>query len=520
MRELSRMLHPFQRFRLRQFAGICGALLLLPMAIRADAPAIKPLRALIVGGGPDLANNQVAIESNVRYVGKLLPKGSQRTMLFADGDTNHATVLYEEDSRQMPIGERLLRLLMEGRDAGDENPLHFRKPNLGGKLDGPATRAEIAKSFTALQRDLTDNPRALFLYFTGHGSPGRGGYENNVMDLWGQQERISVRELSEHLKTLPASTPITLVMVQCYSGAFANLIFEEGDPEKEPTERDFAGFFASIKERVAAGCTSALNEAEYHDFTSYFFAALAGRDRVGRRITGVDYNSDGRIGMDEAYCYTLANDASIDVPVCTSDVYLRRFVPLKDSDLFKTPYRDVLAWATPAQRYALETLSKALNREGEDRLEKAYAEMAGNSRPDGAASYRRAESRYRTLRREGRRSLTQRWDALRDSKNEGYKKARQEAVAFLARNAAEPEWRDLLAADDELFKLQAEREAQEIASARLLRFVRLGKSIILTHALRESSDEKRKTRFERLVEAEGRSLVPHAERLKRTASTL
>ena len=85
-------------------------------------------------------------------------------------------------------------------------------------------------------------------------------------------------------------------------------------PRAEPIERDFAGFFATVKERVAAGCTSAVNEEDYHDFTSYFFAALTGRDRVGRRVTGADYNGDGRVGMDEAYCYTLIHDNSIDVP--------------------------------------------------------------------------------------------------------------------------------------------------------------------------------------------------------------
>jgi hypothetical protein len=498
----------------RTLAALCGALTLLPLGTQAEAPSIQPLRVLIVGGGPDLANNQVAIESNVRYVCKLLPRGSERTTLFADGDTNHATVLYEEDSRTLPVGERLLRLLMEGRDAGDENPQHYRKPNVGGKLDGPANRAEIGKSFDYLLRDLSEKPRPLLLYFTGHGSPGRGGFENNVMDLWGEKERISVREVAEQIKRLPETTPITLVMVQCYSGAFANLLFEGGDPEGEPSERDIAGFFAAVKERVAAGCTSALNEAEYHDFTSYFFAALAGRDRVGRRITGVDYNGDARIGMDEAFCYTLAHDKSIDVPVCTSDVYLRRFVPLKDADLFQTPYRDVISWASPAQRYALETLSKTLIREGEARLQKAYEEMRIGPKQDGAAEYRSANSRYSSLRREGRRFLNQRWPDLKDPKAESYKRVRQEAISFLARNAAEPEWKDLIEADDTLFKLQAENEAREVAWARLLRFVRLGKSVILSHALRESSDTKRKARFEKLVEAESRSLLPHAEKLK------
>ena len=132
-----------------------------------------------------------------------------------------------------------------------------------------------------------------------------------------------MRELAAHIATLPPEVPVTLVMVQCFAGAFGNLVFTGGDPKAAAVEREIAGFFAATREREAAGCTPEVNEAEYHDFTSYFFAALTGRDRVGRAVTGADYNQDGKVGMDEAYTYSLIHDVSIDVPVCTSDVYLR-----------------------------------------------------------------------------------------------------------------------------------------------------------------------------------------------------
>ena len=41
-------------------------------------------------------------------------------------------------------------------------------------------------------------------------------------------------------------------------------------------------------------------------------------------MSGADYNHDGRVGMDEAFAYSLIHDTSIDVPVCTSDIYLRQ----------------------------------------------------------------------------------------------------------------------------------------------------------------------------------------------------
>src|SRR5205823_4254519 len=138
-------------------------------------------------------------------------------------------------------------------------------------------------------------------------------------------------------------------MVQCFSGAFGNVIFTGGDPNASPVDRVIAGFFAATPDRMAAGCTPEVNEAEYHDFTSYFFAALSGRDRVGRTVRGVDYNHDGRVGMDEAYAYALAHDISIDTPTCTSDYFLRRMVTAVDTEVFQTGYARARAWATPAQ---------------------------------------------------------------------------------------------------------------------------------------------------------------------------
>ena len=142
----------------------------------------------------------------------------------------------------------------------------------------------------------------MLLYFTGHGSRARdGNLDNNDFDLWGEQEKLSVKDLAAQITKLPADVPVTLVMVQCFAGAFGNVIFTGGDPKAAPVNREIAGFFAATRERTAAGCTPELNEADYHDFTSYFFAALSGRDRVGRPVTGADYNGDGRVGMNEAF---------------------------------------------------------------------------------------------------------------------------------------------------------------------------------------------------------------------------
>jgi hypothetical protein len=161
-------------------------------------------------------------------------------------------------------------------------------------------------------------------------------------------------------------------MVQCFSGAFGNLLFEGGSPAGALVEHRIAGFFAAVPERLSAGCTPALDEATYKDFTGYFFAALTGQDRLGRPVSGADYDHDGRVGMHEAFAWTLIHDESIDTPVCTSDAFLRRFVPMPDAEIAATPYSAVESWATPGQRAALTALSATLGLTGDDRLRGAF----------------------------------------------------------------------------------------------------------------------------------------------------
>src|SRR5690606_1951746 len=138
-----------------------------------------------------------------------------------------------------------------------------------------------------------------------------------------------------------------------YSGSFANVIFENGDPKAPLSSRDIVGFFASTKDRVAAGCTPAINEEYYYDFTTYFFAALTGIDRLNRPFQGdADFNKDGKIGLDEAFYWSVINDNSLDVPVAASDVFLERFAPLEGGAWLGTSYQTLLGWASPAQHAA------------------------------------------------------------------------------------------------------------------------------------------------------------------------
>ncbi|MBC7528713.1 MAG: hypothetical protein H7308_14350 [Chthonomonadaceae bacterium] len=505
----------FDSARLRAFAPLLTALSLAPLA----APALPrkqdaSLRVVLVGSGPDLDYNQVAIESNVRYLNRLLPSDSSRTILFADGNVQSKTVLYEDDPRQLPVGEYLFEIAVKSRNERDKD-LHgqYKAPNLGSRCDGANTPPTLRKVLDGIGAEAGTKTSPLFLYFTGHGSINPRSIDNNAYDMWGDK-KFSVTDLASKLESLPPQIPVTLVMVQCHSGAFANLIFKGGNPDNEATDRDFAGFFAAIKENVAAGCTSELNEDDYRDFTSYFFAALTGRDRLGRKVPSADYNKDGRIGMDEAYCYTLANDRSIDVPVSTSDVFLRKYLPITgdaEGKLLEAKYRDVQSWATPAQKYALDHLSKEARYGGEDRIKRAYSEMRlGVAQNQRRSEFRRSpvERDYDTLQQDVKRTLLGRFPELNDPKSEDYSVAKKAAIAFLTQHRDDGPYKEIRAAYSALSKSFSESESKQIEDAHRLRLIRLAKSVLLAHRLRESRDEKTKTRYEKLVVSEGRTLLP------------
>lgn len=494
-------------------SGVAAVATVFPLSAArpANAPtSAAPLSVLIVGGGPRPDYNQVAIESNVRYVSTLLPASAPKRVLFADGNPASPTVQYEAPAPEIAPAEAAFRLLFEPKKSGAVT-LKYRASVLK-QVDGPAQKPAIDAEVSRI----ASGNGPVFLYFTGHGSPNRRNLDNNIYALWSptpQDSNLSVKELAQNLAKIPADRPVAVVMVQCYSGSFGNLLFEGGDPLGKLLERPFCGFFATTRERVAAGCTPEINEANYHDFTSYFFAALSGRDRTGKSVNSADFDRNGVVGMNEAFYYALMTEPSIDVPVCTSDVFLRRFVPVSDDDIANTPYSEVLQSASLAQRAALEGLSKALGASGEDRLKTALADVrsrvGGNRVPTRTAAHdvsdtqreaRELQSKVRVWREE----LLKQYPALKD-KNESpeYNAARREAVAYLAGN--ERARKELLQAAAVFGKASAEAFEDELRGARFLRLMRVAKTALLEKKLRASGDTALIAQFDRLRLLESRN---------------
>lgn len=481
-----------------------GFALLALCWISSGDSAAQGLRTLIVGGGPTPGDNQVAIENNVRYVLQLLPSGSPHTVLFADGDRKSKSVVYLQRGTELSQAERTLALVLNGRTDSVRVSERFRETQIA-QVDGAAKRADIAAAFSRMSSESASRAPYL-LYFSGHGSKApNNNLHNNRFDLWG--EELTVRDLAAHVSTLAPNRPVTLIMVQCYSGSFANLLFEGGDPDGELIDRDIAGFFSTVNDRMAAGCTPEVDEAEYHDFTTYFFAALTGRDRVGRAVRGVDYNGDGRVGMDEAYCYSLAADASIDVPMCTSDVLLRREVKLTNDEVFRLEFTKVRDWATPPQRAALDALSQTLKLSGEDRGWQVFSGLFGHNHGPRANPLAAARRAFNRARKSARESLYGRWPDLRNPDSPAFGRAKDDALRGIERSEAF-QFPEMLRCHAELIAARDSEYRRELDEARRLRFVRLFKTVVLAHHIRAGSDETAKQRLARLEASESRSLFP------------
>ena len=455
-----------------------------------------PLRALIVGGGPEAKMNQFAIESNVKYVERLLGNAPHK-ILFADGQKTTATVQFHNGT--IPSAQSTAFAFLFDEDIS-QGRLNFRKTSLP-IIDGPSSKNAIAAQMQNLG---TQDSTHTLLYFTGHGGRGknlqsrRTDLDNNVYYLW-NDDTFSVREMARQLQNLPKNRPTVLVMVQCFSGSFANLIFQDGDSNKPYLERDFCGFFATVKERPAAGCTPEIDEAEYEDFTSAFFSILSDQTRTGQKAESADYDKNGRIGMDEAFAHAVIHEDSIDVPIMTSDALLRQNAD-NDEKWLQIPYSQTLKSAAPWQRAILEELSASLKLTGEDRIARAWQEFTAHSESEGDTPLPQVLAAQRSSLRS---ALQTKFPGLKASpKSAEYQSARTSALLDLKGRGAQVQ---KLLSGLRAYRVQSANDDPEIREARLLRLVRAARTLALENELRVSGDAAKLAAFEKLRSYEARN---------------
>jgi hypothetical protein len=278
---------------------------------------------LTVGGGPDPTSNQVSLEKNVQYFQRMLarrmPAGVEHTILFADGDDPGRDTQLVDPSQPVPAVNQLLAEIYGQTSGLDERYRSHEVP----EVQAPATPSELTRWFDEVAPKLQEGDR-LFIYCTGHGGKNAKDLWNSHLWMWRRQQ-LSVQAMAKELDKVPAGVPVTLVMVQCYGGSFANLVFREGQSDEGVCDAPRCGFFATTHDRPAAGCTPDVDEADYEDYSSHFFAGLFGMSRTGESVTAPDFNGDGHISLEEAHAHAVVFGDSIDIPTTTIEAFLRKY---------------------------------------------------------------------------------------------------------------------------------------------------------------------------------------------------
>ncbi|MEA5509275.1 Caspase domain-containing protein [Crocosphaera sp. UHCC 0190] len=295
---------------------------------------------LVIGGGGSPESNEIALEKNLLYF--------QRTLKNMGFNTPSTSIFFANGNEEKPS----IRYI---NSQGQEQ---FKIPNIPN-LNGSAT-VDNFKNWIEQNKSNQSANKPLFFYFTGHGILNHENANNNAFMLWNNTP-VTVRNFSNTLDKLPQDTHIVTMMAQCFSGSFANFIYQNGDPNKPLAKQTRCGFFATIKTLPSVGCTPEVNEADYEDYSSSFFAGLSGVNRIGQKVTSADYNKDGRVSYSEAHAFAKVDEETSDLPVSTSETWLQEKASKKDIDeLVNIPILELAKNARPEQKYVISSLVKLL----------------------------------------------------------------------------------------------------------------------------------------------------------------
>ena len=465
---------------------------------------------LTIGGGSSPAANQISLEKNVLFFQRLLQEQkhelSHNDIYFADGRAA-GDDLQVMDRDSVPKANRLMaEFLGSQRNLG----LLYRNHEIVG-VRGDTTPTSIRGWFTDVGSTMHSGDR-LVLYVTAHGnsSDDRNAPHDTTISLWNNRS-IKVSEVVALLDKLPRGVHVVAVMVQCHAGGFARFIYNEGAPDKGLSAQHRCGFFATVHDRPAAGCTPEINESTYVEYSTYFLEAIAGHTRTGQPIDVPDYDGDGNISFAEAHAYTVLTAGTIDLPITTSGEFLG-IESLFANDRYPELLSDTAAWgtvlplATPPEQAVLKGLSLQLQLTGDNRIEDAREQaqqLRRSSRGPRGGTRGRQVNPSSQLRQKIAADMKRRWPELANVLNpvaiELLTTRRDEFIAAVEGHRDYKRYREQV----DNASGQPDTEKRKV---KYERFVRTAENVILRENLRLLDDTKRLEEYRAIVKAEEGSL--------------
>ena len=518
---------------------VCSARLTLKMGLTltllaAAVPTPAAEFVLTIGGGPSPFSNQISLEKNVaffnRVLAETLPAQTRHDVYFSDGDDPGRDLQYLSDADGEPAVYDALASIFEETDHLGERYRNHDLPQVAGA----ATVANVNDWFAKVGSTLTPADR-LLIYVTAHGggSAEKKQPHNTRLYLW-NDETLDVQQFAALLDTLPPELPVVIVMVQCHSGGFADLVFTGGREAAGAATHNRCGFFATTYDRPAAGCTADIDEDDYREYSSSFWAALFGRTRTDGAVENADFDGDGVVSFAEAHAAVLIGSDTIDIPLKTSDVLLRAagkmqrnqqpVVAAKPDDpaapitvtalrpaaplSADAPIESLLAVADVPEQVVIVRLSQRLNLSRSDRAAEAR-ELAKTL----AADRKRLQSRVSRLdkqaaaaRRKVKDALLTEWPELAGPWNAaGRVLVETQGDAVLALIESDPDYTTFADLDAQAAALEQQRDEMQREWVKCQRLLRTLESVALAHNLPTTAPDLL-PRFHHLRDAEAATL--------------
>ena len=492
---------------------------------------------LILGGGYSASGNEVSLESNVRYLHRQkneigLSNFKTRT-LFSDGVDSARDIKYRDPSFSVPETNLLLAEIF-GSTRGIYN--QYRNNRL--QAEGMSS----IKEFNDWLKDVNASSKRTsnLIYFTGHGGKGEKKTPYNTTAYLWNNYKFRVSDFTKKLDSLPSDQTFILVMVQCYSGGFANYIFREGDSKKGLHPQVRAGFFATVHDRVAAGCTPDIRDENYQEYSTHFWEALSGESRIGKKIQKPDFNGDGSTSLTEAHAYVVIHSNTIDIPIKTTDVFLRRFSsfePPKEenpvTDLIKNakdllsgtasnsskqeiidnhwllktdPISKILVKASPDSKAIIKALAQRLSLHSEKLFQETENKIEGikKERDELAKTKKEKDDLKKKIKGKIKARLLKKWPELANIQHpavDALKKS-DESTKLITLANQDNEWSDYKKRREESLKIENQRFILEKRQVLAMRLTHEIENVVLKDALPKINSSDIIERFNLIEELE------------------
>lgn len=454
----------------------------------------------LIGGGPSAQSSQGQIELNVKWEREVIARQAPDAKLrvfYTDGNKPEKDVVVWQHPRESKDTLQPLARVFDAQTHNGESFHNHTVPNVTGTTRADALAAKLKSEFALLKR----GDRALLVFY-GHGTYEDNDVGLNALRLW-DNTLLTARELESLLSIIDPGVPVRFVLPQCFSGGFSRVMHPQAADTHELVRHNRCGFMSVPQNRESEGCSPSINVGDFRDYSTYFFAALDGRTRLGAKLAPgtADRDGDGSVTLREAHFYSMVTAASLDSPRSTSEVFLEEWQPWYLRWLFSKPEQDNVYQQLASQLAVANSLPSS-GRKLTEAL--ADAQRQSTSERDALKLEREEiEKSVKQLQKIIRADLAKRWpEAMYPYTLNFYtflQTQLEPAQEFITQHAV---YSQLVSQQERILKLDTLILAAERKLAQYDKILRLRRLAGISDQLRRFASNKDRASYERLLSCE------------------